>query len=164
MILNIKVLNNNSEYLTEQYADHTTYYTEDSGLDIFCPEEITIQPNESKSIKLGIACEAFRNQEDKDNGLSCAYYLYPRSSISKTPLRLANSVGIIDSGYRGELMAIVDNINNPDVDGGGAYTIQRGQRLFQICAPDLRPFLHIQVVTNLSNSERGSGAFGSTGN
>ena len=39
------------------------------------------------------------------------YYLYPRSSIVKTGLRLANSVGIIDAGYRGEIIAVVDNID-----------------------------------------------------
>ena len=38
----------------------------------------------------------------------------PRSSISKTPLRLANSIGLIDGGYRGEIMAPCDNIKNSE--------------------------------------------------
>ena len=37
--------------------------------------------------------------------INCSYYLYPRSSISKTPLRMSNSTGIIDAGYRGEIIA-----------------------------------------------------------
>ena len=56
----------------------------------------------------------------------------PRSSISKTPLRLANSIGLIDGGYRGEIMAMCDNIKTD------SYTVEKGQRLFQIvcdCSP-----------------------------
>ena len=161
MILNIKIVNEEfRDYLSGQYSSRENFYTEDSGLDIYFPEDITIPPMGSKSIKLGIACEAFRTQEDKENGLSCAFYLYPRSSISRTPIRLANSVGIIDSGYRGELMVVVDNINIE----GEPFVIERGTRLFQICVPDLQPFQHVQVVSELSSSQRGSGGFGSTGN
>ena len=47
------------------------------------------------------------------NGKPTAYYLYPRSSMgSKTPLRLSNSVGIIDAGYRGNIIGVVDNISD----------------------------------------------------
>ena len=46
-----------------------------------------------------------------DDYLPTSYMLVPRSSISKTPLRMANSIGIIDAGYRGEIMAAVDNIS-----------------------------------------------------
>ena len=84
------------------------------------------------------------------------YYLYPRSSISKTPLRLANSVGIIDAGYRGNLMAVVDNISIQ------AYNIQKKDRLFQICAGNLEP-IEFQLANDLSNTQRGFGGFGSTG-
>ena len=85
------------------------------------------------------------------------YYVYPRSSISKTPLRLANSVGIIDSGYRGELMAVVDNISKED------YVVEEGQRLFQICSNTLLPFSNIKIVEELNNTVRCAGGFGSTG-
>jgi len=82
--------------------------------------------------------------------------LYPRSSISKTPLRLANSIGIIDSGYRGNIMAAVDNISDEP------YQVQKGQRLFQICGRYLEP-IELQLVEELSDTERGNGGFGSTG-
>ena len=80
----------------------------------------------------------------------------PRSSISKTPIRLCNSVGLIDAGYRGEIMAAVDNIKQED------YTINFGQRLFQIVAMDGSP-LSFELVDELSSTSRGAGGFGSTG-
>ena len=82
--------------------------------------------------------------------------LVPRSSISKTPLRMANSIGIIDAGYRGEIMAAVDNISDED------YMISPGDRLFQLVHPTLYP-IHASVESNLSDTERGEGGFGSTG-
>jgi dUTP pyrophosphatase len=69
---------------------------------------------------------------------------------------LANSVGIIDAGYRGEICAMVRNCSND------LYTIKQGDRLFQLCSPDLKP-LDIIIVNELSESERGIGGFGSTG-
>ena len=71
------------------------------------------------------------------------YYLYPRSSISKGKLRLSNSVGIIDYGYRGDIMAAVDNIGDTD------YHIEKGERLFQLCSPDLTS-IDVAVVDSLA--------------
>ena len=90
------------------------------------------------------------------------YYLYPRSSTgTKTPLRLSNSVGIIDSGYRGNITAVFDNI------GSTPFTIEKYQRLVQICPPNLSfPFMVTLVATigELSGETiRGTGGFGSTG-
>ena len=83
-----------------------------------------------------------------------AFYLYPRSSISSTPLRLANSVGIIDSGYRGEIKASFDVHEN--------YMVKKFQRVVQLCTPTLEP-MFVLVVNSLSETARGSGGFGSTG-
>ena len=90
-----------------------------------------------------------------------AYYLYPRSSIVKTPMRLANSVGIIDSGYRGEIKAFVDMID----DSMNSFSALAMDRYFQICHPTLRPFKVIMVNTldELGHTDRGEGGFGSTG-
>ena len=57
--------------------------------------------------------------------------LVPRSSISGTPFRLANSIGLIDSGYRGEVKAKVDVLSNG--------VVENGSRLFQICSHDFMP-------------------------
>jgi dUTP pyrophosphatase len=88
-----------------------------------------------------------------------AYWMLPRSSISKTPLRLANSVGLIDAGYRGMLLAAVDN------RGAEPFTVRNGDRLFQISTPDLLPFDDIRIVDEIPGGAtlRGSGGFGSTG-
>ena len=93
--------------------------------------------------------------------LPVGFYLYPRSSTgAKTPLRLANSVGIIDSGYRGPLIAVFDNIRESE------YVIQDTQRLVQICPPDLSYPVYVILVdseSDLGKTQRGSGGFGSTG-
>jgi dUTP pyrophosphatase len=72
---------------------------------------------------------------------------------------MANSIGIIDSTYRGHIMAAVDNF-------GHAYHVKQGERLFQIIAPNLAP-LKVVVLgddEDFEETARGSGGFGSTGN
>lgn len=125
----------------------------DSGVDIFTPEKIVCKAGETTTIRLGISAAVYGPNE-----FPLPYYVFPRSSISKTPLRLANSVGIIDSGYRGELMAKVDNISKED------YVVEQYQRLFQMCNGNLLPFSSMKLVKELDDTERGSGGFGSTGN
>ena len=102
----------------------------------------------------------------------CGFYLYPRSSISKTRMRLANSVGIIDAGYRGDLIAAVDTIGlfgSNDIWHIWKETlspIKKYDRYFQVCAPDLSPFLVHIVETEAelgAPTTRGAGGFGSTG-
>ena len=124
------------------YLEHSSYHEGDSGLDLFCPETITINPGETVKINLQINCEALHDTIENTN---VSYYLYPRSSIIKTPLRLANSVGIIDAGYRGDIIACVDNIKSE------SYTINKGDRLFQICSGNLEP-IQFQLVNELSKS------------
>jgi dUTP pyrophosphatase len=69
---------------------------------------------------------------------------------------MANSIGLIDGGYRGELMAVCDHIKNEP------YTVQKGQRLFQLVATDSSP-IHYELAEALSETTRGAGGFGSTG-
>lgn len=131
----------------ELYENHGHFHNGDAGIDLFIINEQTITAEETKLIHLQIACE---NTENKP------YLLMPRSSIAKTPLRLCNSIGLIDSGYRGEIMAVVDNIKKED------YTVEPGQRLFQLVAMDGSP-IHIEIVDELTDTARGTGGFGSTG-
>ena len=83
--------------------------------------------------------------------------LVPRSSISGTPLRLANSIGLIDSGYRGDVKAKVDVLSNG--------IVEMGSRLFQICSHDFMPWDSILIVDEVpaAHDDRGEGGFGSTG-
>lgn len=84
-------------------------------------------------------------------------YVVPRSSIGvKTPLRLSNSVGVIDSDYRGQIGVIYDNISDSD------YTINAGDRIAQLIVMPTYRFKP-QVVDILPATERDEGGFGSTG-
>ena len=105
------------------------------------------------------------------DGAKCfntGYYMYPRSSLSKTQLRLANSVGIIDAGYRGHLTGMFDvvNIDNSDNNEEADFWGKKFDRYVQICAPGLVPIL-VQVVDTMEElggeTARGGGGFGSTG-
>ena len=83
--------------------------------------------------------------------------ILPRSSMGmKTPLRLSNSVGLIDSGYRGELGVLYDNISDTP------YTINAGDRIAQLLVmPSYR--FQAKVVDILANSDRGESGFGDSG-
>ena len=144
MKLRIKAFNDRAK---ELYENHSYFHTGDAGLDLFVVENQTIPAKSTKPIPLQIACENLDNK---------AYYLFPRSSISKTPLRLANSIGLIDAGYRGELIGMVDNIYDKD------FQVKRGERYFQLVAVESSP-VEFELVDELSVSSRGEGGFGSTG-
>lgn len=140
----IKPLDNSVQ---EFYEAAPKNHASDSGLDLYIPADITIPPNSTVTLDHKIACEP---------QFPGGYYLYPRSSISKTPLRLANSVGIIDNSYRGSIMARVDNRSSEP------YTVRRGERLFQLCHPSLMPLTTV-LVDAVTETARGAGGFGSSG-
>ena len=89
--LRVEVADN--EVANDFYATTKVNYRSDSGFDLFMPAEVTIPARSMLLIDLGVRTQVL---DPKNN--TFGYYLYPRSSISKTPLRLANSVGIIDAG------------------------------------------------------------------
>jgi dUTP pyrophosphatase len=129
-------------------------HKDDSGFDLYFPEDVTIPGKSTVLVNLQVTVLA------KENGLSKAFNVYPRSSIYKTPIRLANSPALIDKGYRNVLFAPLDNISDLD------YTIKAGQRLLQCVFRDLEPAT--VCVSNLKYSsteetERGKGGLGSTG-
>jgi len=144
MHLKIKPRNN---LVSRMYEEHGQFHVGDAGLDLFVVEEQIIEGGKTELINLGISCETKEKRP---------YLLMPRSSISKTPIRLCNSVGLIDAGYRGEIMAMCDNIKS------NAYTVKKGHRLFQLVATDSSP-IHFELVNNLDITTRGTDGFGSTG-
>jgi dUTP pyrophosphatase len=81
--------------------------------------------------------------------------IFPRSSISKKDLMLCNSVGVLDSGYRGELVFRFQKF------GEDVYKV--GERVGQIVIMPY-PKVNVEEVSELEESERGEGGFGSTGN
>ena len=86
--------------------------------------------------------------------------VFPRSSIRKTNLQLSNSVGVIDSGYRGEIQATFKKIQG--VSNQTLETYKVGDRICQIMIIP-HPLVEFEEVEELSNTERGEGGFGSTG-
>ena len=128
----------------------------DSGFDLPSPAgEIIVPGHTSVRLKLGVRATVTDETQRR-----LPFWLAPRSSISKTPLILANSMGIIDSGYNGELQAAFYNTSEQP------YIIQQLDRLVQICSGDLTPFTKIQLNpagSKPSETDRGEGGFGSTG-
>ena len=166
-VLKLSVNKNNQELL-DLYKEHIekhnynmkTDYYHNAGFDLFIPNE-TIFENKisSKFIDLEIKTEMlyFENTNLKN----CGYYMHPRSSISKTPLMLANHTGIVDSGYRGSLIGAFRWLKMPNQN---SYILEKHTRLLQICHPSLcRIIVCLVNDDDLSTTARGDGGFGSTG-
>lgn len=146
--------------LVEQYQKHGNFHPGDSGLDLFFPETVVFQPGESKIVDLEVKVAGYLVPSfGSDDETATSYYIYPRSSISKTPLRLSNSLGMVDAGYRGTLKAALDHIK-PWYDE--PYVVKAGTRLVQLCGPSLQK-IKMDVVEELDETSRGEGGFGSTG-
>ena len=128
----------------------------DAGFDLFVCETRLVGAN-----TIGFKVDSRVKTAMYYDSIPCGFYLYPRSSTgSKTPLRLANSVGVIDSGYRGNCISVFDNNTHRD------YEIRYGDRLVQICGGNLLYPIYpviVDSVDDLGNSLRGDGGFGSTG-
>jgi dUTP pyrophosphatase len=118
-----------------------------SGFDLYLPETTVFPAGKVTYADFGL-------QMTTSEGTG--FFLLPRSSISKTPLRLANSIGLIDPTYRGNLIAALENTSSGDI------TVHAGTRLMQVCLPSLLPF-RVEWVDYLSQTQRGAGGFGSTG-
>ena len=210
------------KFIREKYGNHSTFHEGDAGLDLFCPRDLSIYSGQiSHKIDLGINCEL-----KDESGNNLPYLLMPRSSTgSKTTLRMSNSLGLIDAGYRGPLCACVDNIEpisvinrsyvyletidftlilslitsfccgNPDNAHSDSFLwfsvltlhflllhfnnisssifpngristheVEQGDRLFQLVPlVSGSAQLECKVVEELSETTRGEGGFGSTG-
>ena len=153
----LRIIPDNDE-VKETYKNHTHYNEGDSGVDLFSLNDLVIKVGETSKIKFGISCEVIQVDENDNYIRNVSYWLLPRSSISKTPLRMANSVGLIDAHYQGNIMGVVDNIKTVD------YKVDKNTRLFQLVSCDLTPFYKVMVVDNfLDESKKRGGGFGSTG-
>ena len=132
-----------------------------AGFDLFLPEDYRFSKNVANKTNFKVKCSAkIVNISDANlTSYYTGYYMYPRSSLSKTPLRLANSVGIIDAGYRGPLIGMFDCLDE-------TYEVVEFTRLLQICAPNLMP-IFVRVIDTVEElgpeTSRGEGGFGSTG-
>ena len=121
-----------------------------AGADLYaCLETpVTIEPHQTVFVPTGLALEV---------PMGCAGLIYARSSLgAKRGLAPANKVGVIDSDYRGEVMVALHN------HGTVAQTVAHGERVAQLLiTPVLTPAY--EEASELSDTVRGEGGFGSTG-
>lgn len=160
-------MTNQAESIYRQYLEQNKLKREyDSGIDLLCPNELIIRANSTVLIDLGIIVECNIITKNYDTNELIynhrPYILAPRSSIYKLHgIQVANSIGIIDAGYRGILKLALRNLNDCD------YLIKKGERLSQICLPSL-DYNYMFSIVNIedgliSETERGEGGLGSTG-
>ena len=141
MVLKIKKLN--TEALIPAYQTK-----EAAGFDLHSIEDVVIKPGEIKLIGTGLAFEIEYGYEVQ---------IRPRSGLAyKHGITVLNTPGTIDSDYRGEIKVLLINHSNE------AFEIKKGERIAQaVIAPVIQA--EIVEVEELSDTERGSGGFGSTG-
>ena len=155
--LEILLLDNTNTYYNTEYNRSDS----NAGFDVHSTEDVHIEQT-PQFIPFGIVARLLK-VEQMPGGTSNDYlktdshfWLTPRSSIYKTGLMMANSIGVIDKSYRGELKAPVWSMTaNSDV--------VKGDRLFQIVAPDMGWIRNIRIVESMPGTQRGAGGFGSTG-
>jgi dUTPase len=133
----------------------------DSGADLLSPSITLDFSNGSLGVemKLGVICAATTEKYEP-----APYLLLARSSTSLTPLRMSNQIGLADMGYRGELIARVDCLEQ----NRRSFEIEEGRRLFQIVQHNWLPWNQIFIVDSVNElprapDTRGGGGFGSTG-
>lgn len=137
--------------------------SDDSGLDLFMPNREIIVPAHAIGFAINLETRIVLHKDGKQR---IPFLLIPRSSTgARTPLRLANSIGLIDKTYNGDLIALVDNISDKD------YVISPKSRLFQIIASNMKPISVAETYDNLDEflakfttpQDRGEAGLGSTG-
>ena len=122
----------------------------DAGVDLIAAEAVTIGPGEAKPIRMGIKTEI---------PLGFVGLIFPRSGLAtKKRVTLTNTVGVIDSGYRGEIICHMTN------NGSFQYTVDKYDRIAQLVVVPclISEFLELEE-DNMSESSRGEGGFGHTG-
>lgn len=145
-------------------------HPDDSGMDVYAVDDYVIHPGETKLIPTGIKMAVPNGYEIQ---------IRPKSGRAlKTKMRIANSIGTVDAGFRGELQVIIENIEPPikdityDFDDNGRpiitsilrgsdMTIGKGEKFAQLVLMEVPKAVLFQVES-LDDTERGNGGFGST--
>lgn len=124
-------------------------YEGDAGLDLRANEDVTLAPFERRLIATGLAIAIPEGY---------AGFVQPRSGMAlKQGLSMANTPGLIDSHYRGELKVVAVNL-----DAHEPIEIKRGERIAQLVIQRV-PVVTLKEVDDLGETDRGSGGFGSSG-
>lgn len=165
------------------YKDVTERSDDNAGFDLYVAEDCETKAGTVSLLNLGCKARMVKCYPDEMEQ-DVPFWLAPRSSIWKSGVVQANSIGIIDKSYRGILMGAVTPIYKPtgywssmsgsassgsyiwmncDSKDTGNPIIEKGQRLFQIVAPDMGHIKEVRIVNSLPETKRGEGGFGSTG-
>lgn len=146
--INVSVFKCRPDAILPKYAT-----TGDAGMDLYSAEEVTLEPHMTKIVPTGLKL-----------AIPGGYYLaiVPRSGLSlKTPLRVGNAPGTIDSGYRGELGIIMTNT------GDIPFTVPKGERIAQAILHKIPHIVWNEVTeeewNKIADTDRGEGGYGSTG-
>lgn len=142
-MIELKVKKLNSNAIIPKHA-----HVGDAGLDLFSISEMEISPGEVKLVKTGISIELPENTEAQ---------IRPRSGLAlNNQITVLNTPGTIDYGYRGEIGVILIN------HGNKMFKVEKGMKIAQMI---IKPILQVEVVevSDLSDTERGTDGFGSTG-
>jgi dUTPase len=142
---------------------------DNAGVDVYCVKRQVANPIDGATLlDLGVKARMLKETKIPETLCEsittklepCHFWLAPRSSIWKSGVRQANSIGVIDKSYRGVLMgAVLPNREN------SMPCIEAGTRLFQILAPDMSDISRVVLkpLNELDTTGRGEGGFGSTG-
>tara|TARA_B100001093_G_C26641658_1_gene933493 strand:- start:321 stop:905 length:585 start_codon:yes stop_codon:yes gene_type:complete len=182
VVLRLAVSNQNNNELITKYrnaassrnTENATNKDFNAGFDLFVPEELQFNSLTDYNICIDFGIKAYMIEINNETGQETplCYWMVPRSSVgSKTPLRMANSVGVIDSGYRGNLKGYFDNMDayrnfkvgtleNQELP---IFNIKSFDRFVQIIGPRMDRF-DVEVVDFISvDTNRGEQGFGSSG-
>lgn len=138
--MNVKVKKTNDKARIPTYA-----HSSDAGMDLFASNECTIAPNSVAGIPIGIRM-----------AIPLGYYgqIIDKSSLAIKGLHVV--AGVVDSGYRGEIIIVIRNFNSY------AVVVKEGMKLAQMIILPSQTF-PIEEVDNIDDTSRGEGGFGSTG-
>jgi len=150
-----------SEELYKVYETRLSYIPDrgDAGLDLVVPEDVLIRSGDKILLDLQVKAQLMSKDYFYKNKYH-SYLLMPRSSIAtSTPLMMVNSVGLIDSGYTGNLKVSLINVSDSD------FVIKKGSRLVQLVTPNLKSIKTFDLINKEEFNritERADGGFGST--
>ncbi len=143
-MITLKIHKLDKSLKTPEYA-----HEGDAGLDLFSSVDCTIKPFERKKVPTGIKIEI-------PGGY--AGFVQPKSGLAiKSGITLVNTPGLIDSGYRGEVCAILINL-----DPENTFKVKKGDKICQLVIHKVET-ARVKEVDGLDDSSRGAGGFGSTG-
>lgn len=145
----MSIVNVDIKRLDPSVALPTYAYEGDAGLDLRANADVVIAPHERVLVPTGLAIAL-------PDGF--AGFVQPRSGMAlKRGLSIANTPGLIDARYRGELKVICVNLDSHE-----PIYIERGERIAQLVIQEV-PVIHLHEVDELDETDRGTGGFGSSG-